>query len=172
MFGLYNIGGDDSADVLQFIQKFGSRFNLDTNVRIGVRQGCPDVMVDLASFPDSKTYVSKLNDVLTTGISELLASCRSGLRSSRPDANRVAIVIVSGPIPDAEKAYLEALRLKYNTRVIIVGIGESVSVDDMKKLASSKNGYEQDSSHVFLVTSAGKLADLIKKIQVLICKEQ
>ena len=173
MFGLFGIGGGDRRNVMEFIKKVGSGFDLrDGHVRVGVRESCFDAHVVLSEFPDTGTYFSAVEESFISIISSLLVDVRMDLGKARPNANRIAILVVSGEIQDMEEAMKQVRRLKYNTRVIVVGIGNSVDEKQLMQLASSKNSYEMDMSHVFPVQSSKELLELVKKVQVLMCEEQ
>lgn len=92
--------------------------------------------------------------------------------SSRENAVRIGILVISGKVQDMDKAYLENMRMKNMVRMVVIGLGKGSDAGQLKKLASYKTMFEPDTSHVFQVNDSADLPFLVKRLQVLLCKEQ
>ena len=175
VFGLHGIGGDDRPYVEDFIRSVGGAFDLEAGrVRVGLIEDCNPADIELGQFSEKEAFVEGLSESMTTRISPFLHRLRMsfGRQSSRDKFNRIAILIVSGDIEDVNKAYSDIMRLKHVARVIVVGVGEGVSTDQLMSLASYKDKFTPDNSHVFPVEHASDLMDIVRKIHVRMCQEQ
>ena len=175
MFGLHGIGGGDRAHAEEFIKSVGGAFDLESgNVRVGVIENCNSADIELGQFEEKQEFVEGLTESMSTRITPFLHRLRMsfGRPASGGKRNRIAILLISGEIEDITKVYSEMQRLKFNTRVIVVGIGKSVSTDQLSILASYKDKYSPDNSHVFPVSDSSELVDIVRKIHVRMCKEQ
>lgn len=159
--------------VLEFVKKVGSGFDLTTEqVRIGVKSSCADASVSLSGFSDVSAFSSSIDGAISSSLGQLLQNVRTMFGVNRPNANRVSIILLSGQISDMKEAIEQARRLKFKSRVIFIAIGGAVTEKDLMPMASFKNSAEPDSSHIFSVKSAKELVNVVKKIHVLICREQ
>lgn len=172
MFGMYGIGGGDRSQVTEFIQALGGAFGLESgNVRLGLSESCGKATFKLSEFEDSDDFRSAVNTAMETEMSSLLANIRRSF-TPKQDTDKIVILIVSGSIQDIDSAYAEAKRLKFNTGIIVIGVGEGVDKEQLIRLASYKDSFKEDDSHVFTVDESEDLVDLIKKIHVLMCSAQ
>ena len=175
VFGLHGIGGEDRPYVAEFIRSVGGAFDLESGrVRVGLIENCDSADIELGEFGEKESFVEEVSESMTTRIAPFLHRLRMsfGRPSSRDKFNRIAVLIVSGEIDDMHKVYSQVMRLKYNTRVIVVSIGEGVSTDQLMTLASYKDKFTPDNSHMFPVAEASELIDIVKKIHVRMCQEQ
>ena len=175
IFGLHGIGGADRAHVAEFVKSVGGAFDLDTGrVRVGLLENCNSVDIELGQHAEKQPFIEGVTESMTSRITPFLHQLRMsfGRPSSGGKRNRIAILLVSGEIEDMNKVYSEIMRLKYNTRVIVVGIGKGVSTDQLTMLASYKDKFTPDNSHVFPVEDSAELIDIVKKIHVRMCHEQ
>lgn len=172
MFGLYGIGGGDRNKVMEFIKTVGGAFDLQSgNVRLGLVENCGKAMFKLSEFEDSDYFRSTVDAAMETEISSLIGDLRRSF-SFKQDADRIVILFVSGGIEDIDSAVLEAKRMKFNTRIIVIGVGENFNKEHLIRLASYKDSYKEDATHVFMVPDANDLVDQVKKIHVLMCNSQ
>ena len=176
MFGLHGIGGGDREHVEEFIKSVAGAFNLESgNVRVGVIENCNSADIELGRFEERQTFVEGLTESMSTRITPFLHQLRmsfGGRPRSGEKHNRIAVLLVSGEIEDINEVYSEVQRLKFNTRVIVVGVGNDVSTDQLSILASYKDKFSPDNSHVFPVDESSELIDLVRKIHERMCQEQ
>ena len=159
----------------EFIKAVGGAFDLESgNVRVGVVENCNSADIELGQFEEKQAFVEGLTESMSTRITPFLHRLRMSFgRPSRSGKhNRIAVLLISGEIEDITKVYTEVQRLKFNTRVIVVGIGKGVSTDQLAVLASYKDKFTPDNSHVFPVGDSSELVDIVRKIHVRMCKEQ
>ncbi|XP_052261667.1 uncharacterized protein LOC127865760 [Dreissena polymorpha] len=171
MFGIHGIGGDSMDHVIEFIKHVGGAFRNSKNIRLGLKESCRNADLPLSDYSGDSDFATDVQEQMVESAADLLSGIRTSFGNVRPDVNRVSVLILSGKIDDMEKAFLEAMRLKYSTRVIVVGVGKSIDRDQLMRLASYENKAKPDISHVFPVDSSAELSDIVKKLHVLICKD-
>lgn len=172
MFGLYGIGGGDRNKVMEFIQTVGGAFDVQSgNVRLGLLESCGKAMFKLSEFEDSDDFRSTVDTAMETEISSLIGDLRRSF-SVKQNADRIVILFVSGSVEDIDSAVVEAKRMKFNTRIIVIGVGEGFDKEQLIQLASYKDSYKEDDTHVFMVPDANDLVDQVKKLHVLMCNSQ
>ncbi|KAH3860726.1 hypothetical protein DPMN_023644 [Dreissena polymorpha] len=171
MFGIHGIGGDSMDHVIEFIKNVGGAFRNSKNIRLGLKESCRNADLPLADYSGDSDFATDVQERMVESAADLLSGIRTSFGTDRPDVNRVSVLILSGKIDDMDMAYLEAMRLKYSTRVIVVGVGKSIDRDQLMRLASYEDKAKPDVSHVFPVDSSAELSDIVKNLHVLICRD-
>ncbi|XP_052281834.1 collagen alpha-5(VI) chain-like isoform X2 [Dreissena polymorpha] len=171
MFGIHGIGGDSMDHVIEFIKHVGGAFKNSKNIRLGLKESCRNADLPLSDYSADSDFATNVQEQMVESAADLLSGIRTSFGNVRPDVNRVSVLILSGKIDDMEKAFLEAMRLKYSTRVIVVGVGKSIDREQLMRLASYEDKAKPDISHVFPVDSSAELSDIVKKLHVLICRD-
>jgi len=169
MFGIHGIGGDSRVEVREFVKEIGGAFRAAPNVRIGLSENCNSAEIELQGFQEEDTFAVTVSQAMATSATATFNRVRLSYGRARTDVNRIAILIVAGEIEDFEMAKREVARLKYSSRVIVVGVGERVDVQQLRELSSYEDA--SDISHVFPVRNPESLTYVVRKILDLMCRE-
>lgn len=99
----------------------------------------------------------------------MLFKIRQSFGFTRNDADRIAVLLVSGRVQDMEYAYKQVRYLKFKARVIVVGVGKDIDTEQLKMLASYRDKNVPDISHVLPISEAAFLPKIVKKLHRLMC---
>jgi len=169
MFGIHEIGGDARVEVSEFVKEIGRAFRAAPKVRIGLSENCNRAEIQLQGFQEDYTLAAAVSQAMATSATVTFNRVRLSYGRARTDVNRIAILIVGGEIVDFEMAKREGARLKYTSRVIVVGVGNHVDVQQLRELSSYADA--NDFSHVFPVRQPERLTGVVRKVLDLICRE-
>ena len=169
MFGIHDIGGDSRVKVIDFVKEIGEALRAAPKVRLGLSENCNKAEIELKGFQEGDTFAVAVSQAMATSATVTFNRVRLSYGRARTDVNRIAILIVGGEVVDFEMAKREGARLKYSSRVIVVGIGNHVDVQQLRELSSYADA--NDFSHVFSVSQPERLTGVVQKVLDLICRE-
>lgn len=167
------LGTKKTQTIYQFISGVSNEFNMkEGNIRAGiVSHNCPkDGDIRLNEHSDKQTFSASVENAEFPNLSRVLRRVRTQSFTEkyggRPEAKRIAVLFIDGPLDKKGRIYREARRTRGNdVELFVVAIGDEVNMKEALELCSNP-----PEDHLLIVKSYESLPDSMDRFWDSICK--